>query len=647
MSNSSSPQPSTGDEVEEVIEEEVEEAVTNPEELWKVVHNKVLTITHEKAGEITNKIMQKKVKKVNRLLHKPKAFSKAVSKAIEQAKLNDLSDKIEAKVPSDSSTKDDIPLDIFPDSGSSLSTVTPPDPTTTNQSQQTNNDEGSSDDESTDTPPPLLLERGYMSSDDSNSENERNNDGPEFIRGGNTDAESKRKKSEKKVKKKKSKSGKEKKKSDKKKDKARKQHRRSEATSKDRPQPVQVLSKKSTPVQSRINSFTSMNNGDITIIASDEMPIEGISEISPNEYPNPALSGIIEAVSDNGNMKEEIREAQRQLSENDYTRLMLTVLYSKAVRLGWIQDTPENIKAVTSNLQFYNNERLTELFVNNKGDAKREMIQAISRVFLATSATLSPMGVQQLYSEELYDEALSDKRPAYLKICQLFLRRCSVFGEKNAMEKLLKVDTIKLKTLATGVGELAKWCTSYGFTILHDPPKIIQKEMFLLDIPMEKREAAIRSPNSVLQLDTAVVRNMGHSTRHTFLDEAFLPFLRTVLRGTVTTMMAKFTKLSLDGKFKCIFTDGFFIEQFRSQYRFLDTTQPATPGAQRQAQYNNSGISIAYTLPRPPQPTTNIPTQHQYHHQSTTILQQYHLFKQLQAVTIKQLLRASSNIISQ
>ena len=151
--------------------------------MTSLVYNKVQTITEERVDKVTQVLMRKKVKKVNKLLHKTKAFKKAVEKAMEQVRINDVSKMIETKDPIDQSVESDIPLDIFPDSKCSVSTVTPPDITTTKQTEQTNNDdEDSSDDISTDTPPPLH-ERGYNNSDDSSSESDGDNSGPQTIRG--------------------------------------------------------------------------------------------------------------------------------------------------------------------------------------------------------------------------------------------------------------------------------------------------------------------------------------------------------------------------------------------------------------------------------------------------------------------------------
>ena len=118
----------------------------------------------------------------------------------------------------------------------------------------------------------------------------------------------------------------------------------------------------------------------------------------------------------------------------------------------------------------------------------------------------------------------------------------------------------------------------------------------------------------MIKLAVGKVRRLNGKDRSEQLNEKFNQYIRSVVPESSITMFAHFKDLSLDNRFRCIFQEGSFIEQFRDKYPFLDKEYeaPQSPANQQDtpnpANISSKPISPNNSLYNP----QNITWQNQY-----------------------------------
>ena len=354
--------------------------------------------------------------------------------------------------------------------------------------------------------------------------------------------------------------------------------------------------KKGKKTQSLIDSSTVYDNSRVTLINADDGPIRGRDEPFPNSLPSKALSDAIRrhrSTTDycfNGDMKE--------LGPNDQVRLLLTIIWDKASTPPGVPATDDQRKIVSDHLQFQDVDTLREVarsVSKSTNFAKAASFSVISR----TEMSISPLAVTELIPAEIRQLAMDGRRGDLLEAAQIFLRRVSEFGEKEGLPLLLKLSTPELSDLVCKPGKLVLYLRRNNVSLEYDPPCAMRitnlHPIGTLGNPME----SFASPNMVIHSNESELRKLGPTDRNSAMTICMEQFLRRANPLHSMKMMRVYRGLSVDMKLKCIFTNRYFIEVFREQFKFLDpdfVPGPTTPRAQPKSHTNMSDRSKSQSL---------------------------------------------------
>ena len=344
--------------------------------------------------------------------------------------------------------------------------------------------------------------------------------------------------------------------------------------------------KKSEKTQQSLSSHLTINSK-IKLTGKSCPPHRGKAEEDPNNNISSQVSSLIREKVGAGQSRTTIsaRQVSKIPGEIEQVQVLMTIIYHLAINNGWVAGNIDDLHTqIAQEFQFYSTNKLIE-FVHNISNLKQRVIHARFAQHSNSEGMVVPLGAVQLYEGDEVINAAKGDRVAMFKLLAKFLRRVSVFGEKEVLPKILELTNEMILNLISTPGALMQYVATHFPSIKYSPPVVVRKDMMTLNEPItdENRGAVAAFPNLALRLTEEGVRTNPQiqgkpGTLEPYLEQQMALFFRTAFPWSKLTMSVHYKDLSMKDKWACIFKKGAFITIFRVNYPFLDTNHhPETP----------------------------------------------------------------------